>query len=197
MWQSLMSTSWHALMSMPSVLGPFIGLRILTPRTQTQRDIRSRCGMTFQSPDDQLFMPTLIDDVAFGPLNQRLDPAEAQARAEDAIASVGLKGLESRPAHHLSGGQKRLASLATVLSMNVKLLLMDEPGSNLDFRSRRRLMEILQARAEAIVVATHDMDIVSRLCSRVVVMDEGKIAADGPAEDILGDRSLLAAHGLA
>ena len=159
--------------------------------------VRSRCGMTFQNADDQLFMPTLLDDVAFGPLNQGLPADQAAAAATAAIAAVGLAGLEHRPAHHLSGGEMRAASLATILSMNVKLLLLDEPASNLDFRSRRRLLEILTGRSEAMVLATHDLDLVARLCSRVVVLDDGRIAADGPAGAILNDRALLAAHGLA
>jgi cobalt/nickel transport system ATP-binding protein len=160
-------------------------------------EVRSRCGMMFQQADDQLFMPTLLDDVAFGPLNQGLSGEDAHAAATEAIRTVGLSGLEGRPAHHLSGGQKRSAALATILSMRVKLLLLDEPGANLDFRSRKRLLELLGARPEAMLLATHDLDMVGRLCSRVIVLDEGLIAADGPVADILGNSSLLAAHGLA
>jgi len=163
----------------------------------TQQQARGRCGMTFQSPDDQLFMPTLLEDVAFGPLNQRMPADQAAAAATSAIVAVGLSGLEARPAHHLSGGQKRQAALATILAMNVKLLLLDEPAESLDFRSRRRLMDILAARAEAMLLATHDMDMVQRLCGRVIVLDEGLIAADGPTAAILADKALLAAHGLA
>ncbi|MCJ7543074.1 MAG: energy-coupling factor ABC transporter ATP-binding protein [Phycisphaerae bacterium] len=158
---------------------------------------RSQCGMTFQNADDQLFMATLLDDVAFGPLNQGSPADQAAAAATAAIAAVGLSGLEHRPAHHLSGGQMRAASLATVLSMNIKLLLLDEPASNLDFRSRQRLLEILTARPEAVVLATHDLELVAQLCSRVVVLDDGRVAADGPAASILSDRALLAVHGLA
>jgi energy-coupling factor transporter ATP-binding protein EcfA2 len=159
-------------------------------------ELRSRCGLLFQDADDQLFMPTLLDDAAFGPLNQHVSPPEARARAMQSIATVGLAGLEMRPAHHLSGGQKRCAALATILAMRVKLLLMDEPGANLDFRSRKRLLELLQARPEALLLATHDLDMVAQLCSRVIVLDSGKIAADGPTDQILANRALLAAHGL-
>lgn len=165
--------------------------------SRTEAAARSRCGMTFQNADDQLFMPTLLDDVAFGPLNQRLPAEQAEAVSRAAIAAVGLKGLEPRAAHHLSGGQKRLAAIATILSMSVKLLLLDEPAANLDFRSRRRLLEILESRGEAMLLATHDMDLVRRLCRRVIVLDEGKIVADGPKETILGDGELLSRHGLA
>ena len=164
---------------------------------KNQLAARSRCGMVFQEADDHLFMPTLIDDVAFGPLNQGCDAAEAEHRAREAIAGVGLTGLEQRSAHHISGGQKRAASLATVFSMQVRLLLLDEPGANLDGRSRRRLLEILDARSEAMLLATHDLPMVRRLCSRVIVIDEGRIAADRPADDMLVDTTLLRDHGLA
>ena len=159
--------------------------------------IRARCGMVFQQPDDQLFMPTLLEDVAFGPLNQGLSPAEAEERARQAIAAVGLGGRESRGGHHLSGGEKRAAALATVLAMQVKLLLLDEPGADLDLRSRRRLTGLLAGRPEAMLLATHDLDMAGRLCSRAVVMEAGEAVADGPIADILADRALLAAHGLA
>jgi cobalt/nickel transport system ATP-binding protein len=161
------------------------------------REIRSRCGMIFENPDDQLFMPTLLEDVAFGPLNQGFSSAHAVERSRQAIASVGLAGLEGRCAHHLSAGQKRNASLATVLSMNVKLLLLDEPTAGLDFRSRRRLIEILTHRPESMVLATHDMDLVKTLCDRVVLLDDGQVAAEGATADVLGDQGLLRAHGLA
>jgi len=164
---------------------------------RTANDVRGRCGMTFQDADDQLFMPTLLDDVSFGPLNQGCGPAEAEAHARKAIAAVALEGLEDRCAHHLSGGQKRNAALATILSMNVKLLLLDEPGASLDFRSRRRLVEILRARDEAILLATHDLTMVADLCHRVIVLEDGQIVADAPAAEILSDADLLATHGLA
>jgi energy-coupling factor transporter ATP-binding protein EcfA2 len=163
----------------------------------TVNEVRSRCGMTFQNPDDQLFMPTLLEDVAFGPLNQGYAPSQAEARARAAIEAAGLLGLEHRSAHHASEGQKRSASLATILSMNVKLLLLDEPGGGLDFRSRRRLTEILAGRNEAMLMATHDMDMVLALCQRVVLLDGGRVEAVGSVEEILGDTALLAGHGLA
>ena len=159
-------------------------------------DVRNRCGMTFQSPDDQLFMPTLLDDAAFGPLNQGCDGQAAEARARAAIAAVGLEGLEERGAHHLSGGQKRGAALATILSMRVKLLLLDEPGASQDARSRRRIVEILRGRPEAMVLATHDLAMVAELCERVIVVDEGRLVADGHTKEILDDEALLQSHGL-
>jgi len=164
---------------------------------RTADEARSRCGMTFQEAEDQLFMPTLLDDAAFGPLNQGCDAAEADRRARQAIAAVGLAGMEARPAHHLSGGEKQGAALATILSMQVKLLLLDEPGASLDFDSRRRLIDLLDGREEAMLLATHDLDMVARLCRRVVLLDDGHLVADGPAEALLGDSALLAEHKLA
>ena len=163
---------------------------------KTEQETRSRCGMVFQDAEDHLFMPTLLDDVAFGPLNQGCDTNEAKRRADEAIAKVGLTGLEQRSAHHMSGGQKRAASLATVMSMQVKLLLLDEPGANLDSRSRRRLIEILDARTEAMLLATHDLPMVRRLCSRVILIDQGQITADRPTNDLLADTALLHEHGV-
>ena len=159
--------------------------------------VRSRCGMIFQDAGDQLFMATLLEDVAFGPLNHGQEPAEAVHTAEHALEAVGLEHLGARSPHHLSGGQMRCAALATVLAMNVKLLLLDEPGANLDARSRRRLIELLAGRDEAMLLATHDLDMVGRLCERTVVLDDGRVVADGPTDAILGNRSLMEAHGLA
>ncbi len=160
-------------------------------------DARGRCGMMFQDADDQLFMPTLLDDVAFGPLNQGLDADAARARAVQAIRVVGLSGLEMRSAHHLSGGQKRCAALATILSMQVKLLLLDELGANLDHRSKRRLVDLLAARPEAMLLATHDLDLVRELCQRVIILDDGRIVADAATADAMADGPLLEKHGLA
>jgi len=163
---------------------------------RTEQEARSRCGMIFQDAEDHLFMPTLLDDVAFGPLNQGSPAQEAQQLSLEVISQVGLSGLEQRSAHHMSGGQKRAAALATVLAMRVKLLLLDEPGANLDHRSRRRLIEILDQRTEAMLLATHDLPLVRHLCSRVILMDQGEIIADRPVSDMMDDTSLLVAHGL-
>ncbi len=164
---------------------------------KTEQETRSRCGMIFQEADDHLFMPTLREDVAFGPLNQGCSTDEAQRRADETIAGVGLAGLEHRPAHHMSAGQKRAAALATVLAMHVDLLLLDEPGTNLDGRCRRRLIEMLAGRGEAMLLATHDLPLVRRLCPRVILLDDGRIAADCPTSELLADAALLSAHGLA
>ena len=166
-------------------------------RRDTVDDVRSRCGMTFQNADDQLFMATLLDDVAFGPLNQGKSPDEARSLARDALQAVALDGLETRTAHHLSGGQKQNAALATILAMQVKLLLLDEPGANLDLRSRRRLQAVLADRDEAMLIATHDLDMVRALCPRLILLDEGRIVAAGRTESLLSDTALLTRHGLA
>lgn len=163
---------------------------------KTEQAARSRCGMIFQEAEDHLFMPTLLDDVTFGPLNQGCTADEALRRGEAAIAAVGLTGLEQRSAHHMSGGQKRAAALATIMAMQVKLLLLDEPGANLDGRGRRRLVEILDARSEAMLLATHDLPLVRRLCTRAILMDEGRIVADGTVEELAGDVPLLREHGV-
>jgi cobalt/nickel transport system ATP-binding protein len=184
-----------------SVLGgvPHTGKIIVDGITLTRGTataIRNRCGMMFQDPEDQLFMPDLLGDVAFGPLNQGLSQDEARRRSLAAIEAVGLTGLESRCAHHLSEGQKRSACLATLLAMDVRLLFLDEPGAGLDCRARRRLMDLLLGRKEAMLLATHDLDMVRQMCPRVVLLDEGRVVADGSAEAVLGDYSLLRTHGL-
>ncbi len=167
----------------------------LTRRTADA--VRNRCGLAFQDADDQLFMPTLLEDVAFGPLNQGCSPAESADRARSAIEAVALEGLQGRVAHHLSGGQKRNAALATLLSMQVQLLLLDEPTAGLDVRSRRRLIEILSDRPEALLLASHDLEMVAELCDQVAVLEAGQIVAVGPAPAVLADRELLIRHGLA
>jgi energy-coupling factor transporter ATP-binding protein EcfA2 len=159
-------------------------------------DIRGRIGLVFQSADDQLFMPSLADDLAFGPTNLGLPAEEVQARVRSVAAQVGLTGMLNRPPHHLSMGQRRNAAIAGVLAMRPELLLMDEPASNLDPRSRRRLIEILRDLPMTLLIASHDLAMVAGLCPRVVLIDEGRIVADGSAESILGDGDLMEKHGL-
>lgn len=160
------------------------------------REIRGRVGLIFQSPDDQLFMPTLADDLAFGPVNLGLDAHEVGHRVEDAAEQMGLSQLLDRPPHHLSMGQKRNAAIASVLAMKPLLLLMDEPSSNLDPRSRRRLIEVLTRLDATMLIASHDLALVGTVCRRVAVIDEGRIVADGAAAEILGNGELMERHGL-
>jgi cobalt/nickel transport system ATP-binding protein len=160
------------------------------------KEIRSRVGLIFQSSDDQLFMPTLRDDLAFGPINLGLDDDEVGRRVREAASEMGLVDMLDRAPHHLSMGQKRNAAIASVLAMRPVVLLMDEPSSNLDPRSRKRLIETLQDPDAAMLIASHDRALVERLCRRVMVIDEGRIVADGPMGDILNDAELMEKHGL-
>ena len=153
--------------------------------------VRRRVGFVFQNPDDQLFLPTLLEDVAFGPLNAGASREEAAARAHAALLSLGLAQAHERAAHHLSGGEKRLAALATVLVSQPDVLVLDEPSGDLDARSRRRLLEAFRARHETLLVATHDLEFARGICTRALVLVEGRVAWDGALETLLGDRPLL------
>lgn len=158
---------------------------------------RARVGLVFQNPDDQLFMPTVGDDVAFGPLNLDLPPPEVDARVQEALAAVGLDAtFAGRRPHELSGGEKRCAALATVLAMRPRALALDEPTNDLDPRARRALMAVLRRLEVTLLVATHDLELVLALCERAVVLDAGAVVADGAAVDILSNDALMDAHGL-
>ena len=158
--------------------------------------IRAMVGLVFQDPDDQLFSPTVFDDVAFGPLHMGIAEADIHSRVDRALAAVGMAGFERRMPHHLSLGQRKRAALATVLSMDPSVLAFDEPSAGLDPRGRRELIKLLQGLEQTVLVSTHDMRLVAEVFPRVVVMDEGQIVADGPTESILSDDPLLQAHGL-
>jgi len=160
------------------------------------RDVRRDVGLVFQDPDDQLFMTTLYEDVAFGPLNLGLSPEEADRRVHAALHNVGLADAASRPGHHLSFGQRKRAALATVLVMEPRVLVLDEPTANLDPRSRRQMVELLRSLGTTALVATHDMDVAWELCDDAAVLDGGTIVARGSREEILTDEVLLAEHGL-
>jgi len=157
---------------------------------------RARMGMVFQDPDDQLFSPTVFEDVAFGPLYAGLAEAEVQRRVSWALAQVGMEGFEDRLSHHLSLGEKKRVAIATALAMEPELLLLDEPSAGLDPRARRRFIELLRELPQTLLVATHDMRLVAELLPRTVVLDGGRVVADGRTERILGDQRLLEAHGL-
>ncbi|MBP6786169.1 MAG: ABC transporter ATP-binding protein [Candidatus Promineofilum sp.] len=158
--------------------------------------IRARVGLVFQNPDDQLFSPTVFEDVAFGPLHLGLPEDEVRRRAAVALEQVGLAGFEDRLSHHLSIGQKKRVALATVLSMDPEILVLDEPTAGLDPRGRRRLIDLLRALPRTLLVSTHDMALVAELFPRAVIMDEGRIVADGATAKLLADSRLLEAHGL-
>lgn len=162
----------------------------------TINDVRRTVGMVFQDPDDQLFMPTVAEDVAFGPLNLGLPREEIEARVADSLERVGALALRERPPHRLSGGEKRAVSIATVLAMSPDILVMDEPNSNLDPSSRRRLIDLLGGFAHTKIIATHDLDLARKLCERTIVLAGGRAAADGPTEDIFSDSEMLERCGL-
>ena len=159
-------------------------------------EIHRRVGLLFQEPDDQLFCPTVFDDVAFGPEQSGITGQALETIVGDALRLVGLEGFEHRLPHHLSGGEKRRVCLAGVLACSPEVLVLDEPTSNLDPRGKRELKALLLSLPITRVIATHDLELVVELCRRVVVLDDGKIIADGPTEDILGDEGLMLAHGL-
>lgn len=158
--------------------------------------IRQRLGLVLQDPDDQLFLPTVYDDVAFGPRNYGLDEQEVAERVQRALDTVGISHLSRRAPYKLSGGEKRAASIATVLSLDPDILIMDEPSAGLDPRSRRKLIQLLCSFDHTKIIASHDLDLVLTTCSRVIVLDQGEIAAAGPAEEVLRDKELLERCGL-
>ena len=158
--------------------------------------VRRAVGMVFQDPDDQLFMPTVFDDVAFGPLNMGLPKDEVIQRVNDALETVGALHLKDRPPYRLSGGEKRSVAIATVLSMSPDIMVMDEPTSNLDPRARRLLIELLKSFLHTKIIATHDLDMVMDLCERTLVIRDGLIIADGPTKEIMENEELLASSSL-
>jgi cobalt transport protein ATP-binding subunit len=159
-------------------------------------EVRRRVGIVFQDPDDQLFMPTVGEDVAFGPRNLGLPEPEVAARVAAALEQVGMAGSADRPPHHLSFGQRRRVAVATVLSMHPEVLVLDEPSSNLDPAGRRELAEVLAALPVTVLMVTHDLPYALQLCPRSVVLDGGVVVADGPTRELLADADLLGRHRL-
>ncbi|MFM8841959.1 MAG: energy-coupling factor ABC transporter ATP-binding protein [Actinomycetota bacterium] len=172
------------------------GMRIDVTDKAALKEIRSRVGLVFQDPDDQLFMPTVFEDVAFGPRNMGVAPAEVEERVASALARVGMAQFADRPPHHLSFGQRRRVAVATVLAMNPSILVLDEPSSNLDPASRRELAEILTDLPITLLMVTHDLPFAYELCERSVILAEGTIVSDGGTGEILRDTSLLERYRL-
>ncbi len=171
-----------------------VGDTVLTKKTRSE--IRKRVGIVFQNPDDQLFMPRVFDDVAFGPLNLGMDPEKVSERVENSLERVGALHLINRQSHKLSGGQKRAVTIASVIAMQPDILVMDEPGSHLDPGSRRQLIKLLKGFKHTKLIASHDLDMILDTCERCIVLGDGKVQADGPTETILTSRELLEANHL-
>lgn len=168
----------------------------MTISRETIGKIRAEVGLVFQDPDDQLFSPTVYEDVAFGPIHMGLPKEEVDRRVKEALEAVGLPGFEGRQPFHLSIGQRKRAALATVLSMSPSVLVLDEPSAGLDPRGRRELINLLRGLEQTMLVSTHDMKLVAEVFPRTVIVDEGRIVADGDTAELLADAELLERHGL-
>ncbi|WP_089156846.1 energy-coupling factor ABC transporter ATP-binding protein [Micromonospora sp. NBS 11-29] len=173
-----------------------VGGLTVTRDRDTLAEVRRRVGIVFQDPDDQLFLPTVAEDVAFGPANLGLRGAELAERVDEALAAVGMAEHRDRAPHHLSFGQRRRVAVATVLAMRPEILVLDEPSSNLDPAARRELAEILRTLPVTLLMVTHDLPYAAELCPRAVILDGGRIAADAPTPDLLSNPEILAAHRL-
>ena len=161
----------------------------------TGREFNPQAALVFQRPDDQLFCPTVYEDVAFGPQNMGLDAKEVDRRTWEALQGVEAAFLAERPVHHLSEGEKKMVSIATVLAMHPGLIIYDEPSAALDIRTRRRLINLMPGSAETIIVASHDLELILEVCTRVILMDQGRIITQGDPVRIMGDAELMQAHG--
>lgn len=161
-----------------------------------QGGFNPQVGFVFQNPSDQLFNATVWEDVAFGPENLGLSDAQVKARVEAALAVTHTEDLAERPPHHLSGGEKRMVSIAGVLALEPDIIIYDEPSANLDMKSRRNLIQFLQASEETLLISSHDLEFVLEVCDRVLLLDEGRIVADGVPSEIMADQALMEAHSL-
>jgi cobalt/nickel transport system ATP-binding protein len=171
-----------------------IGETTLSKRTV--KEIRKRIGFVFQNPDDQIFMPTVFEDVAFGPLHLGWELEKVEQSTIRALERVNCLHLRDRPPHKLSEGQKRCVSIAAVISMDPDILIMDEPSANLDPRSRRQLIQLVRTFEHSKILATHDLDMILELCQRTIIIAAGRVAADGPTPELLSDEELLEKNGL-
>ncbi|NEP56537.1 MAG: ABC transporter ATP-binding protein [Symploca sp. SIO2G7] len=201
-------------LSLCGILKPTRGEILLFGKPVVKGEFRPEIGLVFQNPNDQLFCPSVRDDVAFGPENLGLSAAEIEHRVQEALAVTGIQKLAERVPHHLSGGEKCMVAIAGVLAMQPKVILYDEPSANLDLRSRRRLIDFLQEAEgrgqeaggrsqeaegrgqETTIISSHDLDLIIEVCDRVLLLDQGKIFADGNPTEIIRNQQLMEAHGL-
>ena len=183
-------------MSICGVLTPTGGEIMLFGEPVQPGEFRPEIGLVFQNPNDQLFCASVWDDVAFGPQNMGLSPVEVEKRVQEALSVTGLLNLGSRPPHHLSGGEKRMVAIAGILAMSPLAVIYDEPSASLDIRSRRRLIQLLQSSRQTLLISSHDLELILETCDRVILMDAGKIIADGNPQEIMGDAQLMENHGL-
>ena len=178
------------------LLSPTAGEILLFDQPVIPGEFRPEIGLVFQNPDDQLFSPTVEDDVAFGPENMGLSPEEVQQRVQAALSTTGIIKLAERVPHQLSGGEKCMVAIASVLAMHPELILYDEPSANLDLRSRRRLINFLQQSTQTILLSSHDLELILEVCDRVLLLNQGEIIADGNPQEVMGNRELMELNGL-
>lgn len=178
------------------VLAPAIGTISLFGESLKPGQFRPEVGLLFQDPDDQLFSASVWDDIAFGPQNMGFSPEEVQARVNHAAEMTATTHLLGRLPHHLSGGEKQMVAIAGLLAMTPTILLCDEPTASLDLRTRRRLIRFLQSSSETLMISSHDLEFVLEVCDRTLLIDEGRIIADGSPREVMGNQALMEAHGL-
>ncbi len=185
-------------MHIVGILGPDQRVRVegLPVTKENLAGVRRAVGYVFQNPRDQLFMSKVVEDVAFGPLNAGMTPHEALHATEDALEMVGLAGFEERVPYHLSGGEMRRASIATVLATKPRIIVMDEPSSGLDPRAKRDLVTLVRSLGGTKLISSHDLDFIRACTDRVILLNKGRVVADGPASDILDNRDFLVENGL-
>ncbi len=178
------------------ILKPSYGEVRICDRPVQPGEFNPEIGLVFQNPSDQLFCPTVRDDIAFGPENIGLSPEKVQERVETALSLTGVSHLIDRIPHHLSGGEKCMVAIASVLAMQPQIILYDEPSANLDLKARRRLITFLQASPETIVISSHDLELILEVCDRVILLNQGRMIADGDPQAIMGDRNLMESNNL-